>query len=575
MIAAIYARKSTDQNVPDEEKSVTRQIERARAYAARKGWAIADAHVYADDGISGAEFTKRPGFLRLMNALRPRAPFQVLIMAEESRLGRESIEVAYALKQFDDQERDRGRQRTRDAMAYKAKAGHVTGGVTFGYRNVEVRDAAGRRSHVVREIAPAEATVVATIFRRYLEGHGYKAITDRLNAERAPAPKPRRPPNNDRPVGWSPSTVRDVLLRPDYAGELHWGRVRKRDAWGERNPQRQPQDDWLRLPAPHLAIVAREIWDAAQARMQVQRAIYLRDTGGRLQSKPANGLASKYLLTGLAVCGVCGGSFGPRLAAGRSRRQVYRCLVNHTRGAAICANTLQVPMLAADTAVLTLVEATVLRADVVAAAVAEAVRRLRPEAAAAERDSLRTALRQLEGQLANLSAAVAAGGGDTVTLVQAIKDRERQGAHLQRAVADLDALVAVAALDAADLRRRLTPKLADWQGLLARHPQQARQIVAKLLDGRLTFTPRFGSRLRRTRLHLPRGGPIGCDTFRRDCPTYFDGDPGGIRTRDLDLERVASLARLDDGVPGPAAVARKEQRHDSRPSAGRQPNEPT
>src|SRR5439155_14312032 len=27
-----------------------------------------------------------------------------------------------------------------------------------------------------------------------------------------------------------------------------------------------------------------------------------------------------------------------------------------------------------------------------------------------------------------------------------------------------------------------------------------------------------------------------------------DGDPGGIRTRDLDLERVASWARLDDGV---------------------------
>ena len=28
----------------------------------------------------------------------------------------------------------------------------------------------------------------------------------------------------------------------------------------------------------------------------------------------------------------------------------------------------------------------------------------------------------------------------------------------------------------------------------------------------------------------------------------LSGDPGGIRTRDLDLERVASLARLDDGV---------------------------
>jgi hypothetical protein len=33
VIAAIYARKSTDQNVPDAEKSVTRQIQHATAYA--------------------------------------------------------------------------------------------------------------------------------------------------------------------------------------------------------------------------------------------------------------------------------------------------------------------------------------------------------------------------------------------------------------------------------------------------------------------------------------------------------------------------------------------------------------
>ena len=62
MIAAIYARKSTEQHgVGEEEKSVTRQIEHGRAYAERKGWAIAGEHVYSDDGISGAEFMKRPG----------------------------------------------------------------------------------------------------------------------------------------------------------------------------------------------------------------------------------------------------------------------------------------------------------------------------------------------------------------------------------------------------------------------------------------------------------------------------------------------------------------------------------
>jgi DNA invertase Pin-like site-specific DNA recombinase len=71
--AAVYARKSTDQSaVADEAKSVRRQIGHARAYATKKGWTVDDAHVYVDDGISGAEFQNRPGFVRLMNALKPR-----------------------------------------------------------------------------------------------------------------------------------------------------------------------------------------------------------------------------------------------------------------------------------------------------------------------------------------------------------------------------------------------------------------------------------------------------------------------------------------------------------------------
>lgn len=46
MIAAIYARKSTDQGgVADEERSVARQVESARAYAEAKGWTVDDAHV--------------------------------------------------------------------------------------------------------------------------------------------------------------------------------------------------------------------------------------------------------------------------------------------------------------------------------------------------------------------------------------------------------------------------------------------------------------------------------------------------------------------------------------------------
>src|SRR6187401_769768 len=101
MIAALYCRKSTDQSgVSDDQKSCARQAEHARAYAARKGWVVVDEHIYVDDNASGAEFASRPGYMRLLNALKPRAPFGVLIVSELSRLGREQLETGYAVKQL-------------------------------------------------------------------------------------------------------------------------------------------------------------------------------------------------------------------------------------------------------------------------------------------------------------------------------------------------------------------------------------------------------------------------------------------------------------------------------------------
>jgi DNA invertase Pin-like site-specific DNA recombinase len=235
MMAAIYARKSTEQNgVADEQKSVARQIEHARQYAIRKGCTVDDTYIYVDDGISGAEFANRPGFLRLMNALKPRPSFQVLVMSEESRLGREAIETAYALKQLvtagvrvffyledrertldsptdkimlslttfaDELEREKARQRTYDAMLRKARAGHVTGGRLFGYDNVDVTAADGARSHVERRINEAEAAIIRRIFDLSIAGHGVKAITKTLNAEGAVSPRPQR----GRPRSWSRS----------------------------------------------------------------------------------------------------------------------------------------------------------------------------------------------------------------------------------------------------------------------------------------------------------------------------------------------------------------------------------
>jgi DNA invertase Pin-like site-specific DNA recombinase len=66
--AAIYARKSNEDDASEELRSVTRQVERCREYAAGKGWIPDNALIFSDDGISGAEFKRRPG----LTALRPK-----------------------------------------------------------------------------------------------------------------------------------------------------------------------------------------------------------------------------------------------------------------------------------------------------------------------------------------------------------------------------------------------------------------------------------------------------------------------------------------------------------------------
>jgi site-specific DNA recombinase len=320
MNAAIYARKSTEQNgVADEQKSVARQIEHARYYAQRKGWTVADEHLFVDDGISGAEFANRPGFLRLMNALKPRPTFQVLIMSEESRLGREAIETAYALKQLvtagvrvffyledrertldsptdkimlsltafaDELEREKARQRTYDAMLRKAKAGHVTGGRVFGYDNVEIVGPDGRRSHVERRINAGEAAIVVRIFDMATKGRGLTTIAKTLNAEAAPAPRAQQ----GRPTGWARSTVREILHRDLYRGLITWNRSRKRNPWGQVQQKSRPQTDWFTVPAPHLRIVSDDRWQAVHERLTTARQHYLRGTKGQLWGRPSRGV---------------------------------------------------------------------------------------------------------------------------------------------------------------------------------------------------------------------------------------------------------------------------------------------
>ena len=161
---------------------------------------------------------------------------------------------------------------------------------------------------MAREIAPAEAAIVRRIFQLCAEGHGIKAIAKQLNAEGAPSPRAQR----GRSQTWAPTSVREVLYRPLYRGEMVWGQTAKRDKWGRHHQSNRPEGEWIRRQAPDLRIVSDDEWNKAHARLSAARAIYFKTNNGQAFGRPALGNPSKYLLTNLALCGCCGGALKVR-----------------------------------------------------------------------------------------------------------------------------------------------------------------------------------------------------------------------------------------------------------------------
>ncbi len=511
MIAAIYARKSTDQNEADADaKSVARQIESARAFATVKGWTIAESHVYSDDAVSGAEVKRLVNRQRLLECINSGPPFQVLVMRDSSRFSRRDSDEAFGeLKriaragveiwfyqegtpfeygnfaanitglvqaEMNAEYRRQISKWTRDALERKARAGFVTGGRVFGYDNVRVD------GHTERRINESEGAVVRRIYELYAAGQGLSTIAHTLNNDGAACPRTQQ----GRVSGWCTSSVREILKRPLYRGELVWGRTRKRDQEGQVRPTRKPEGEWLRRLAPEFRIVPAvlaEVVDARRASMQTRA---LRQANGRLMGRPP-GEGSPYLLTGLLTCGVCGGGMEVLSSpSGGRRRYHYRCYVARRKGPACCTNKLPASMGDADTAVLSAVEETLLHPAVVERALAHAEAAIGRNRSADQRATLEADLANAEKGIRRLTAAIVE-GGELDSLVAALATCERQREEAQ---ARLEAIRAPQPIfDPAAVRRTLEGNLHDWQGLLRGHVPQGQQVLRRLIVGRLTFAP--------------------------------------------------------------------------------------
>lgn len=319
MIVAAYLRKSNpEEGKPDEFRSVERQRAAVQAFVDARGWILAPEHVYADDGIGGAEFgERRPGLARLLNRLTPQPPFGAVVVYHRDRFGRETLEVPHLLGRLaragvnvfevkggreitlasatdkflvsatsyaSEVEREQARTRTADAMLAKAKARHVVGGLCFGYDNVRQPE-----GHVLRVINHAEAVIIVWAFEQYAAGRGLRWIVHRLNDQGALAPLPRQA---GRPRGWSVSSLHAVLRRELYVGRVVWNKSAKRNAWGERRSSKRPESEWIIHERAELQIVPRPVWDAVQQRLANVRRSYTTWTRGKLWGRPPAAVAA-------------------------------------------------------------------------------------------------------------------------------------------------------------------------------------------------------------------------------------------------------------------------------------------
>jgi site-specific DNA recombinase len=315
---AIYLRVST------EEQRERQSIDTQREFGAK----YTDLHelpvyrVYADDGVSGTiPMEKRPDGQQILEAAR-RGEFNQLLVYKLDRLGRDTrlilnavaelekcgVRVRSMTEEFDTatatgrlmltmlsgfaaHERDQIRERSMAGTDRLARAGAWLGGIVpFGYRK-EGDDKEARivvSDDEIPGVGISEAEVIRRIYRLAAdERASCFRIADILNTLAVPCAYARdgrlllRGKRRQRTSGlWRPARVRNMLVNSTYMG---------RHEYGKRSKTERPL---IIRDVP--SIVDEETWQKAQQTLKQNFVFGKRST------------LHRYLLRGIAKCGLCG-----------------------------------------------------------------------------------------------------------------------------------------------------------------------------------------------------------------------------------------------------------------------------
>jgi site-specific DNA recombinase len=354
MRTVIYARfSSTLQNA----RSIEDQIALCRDRCDREGWEVVDVFTdYAISGAAGINESARPGLNAMLARVEAGGIDQVLAEATD-RIARHQGD-AFAIREritfagarvftLSDGEvteitatfRGLMDAQFRKDLAAKVKRGQRgtlaqkrhPAGIAYGYRRANRIDARGELVRGLREIDEDQAEIVRRIFREFAAGQSPRAIAERLNADGVPPVQPRSGASSY----WRASTIygdrkrkNGILQNRLYIGQLVFNRTRKVNDPRTRKPliRANPESEWLVEDVPELRIVDDALWEVVQAML------------GAVQSRaPERSRRPKHMLSGLAVCGVCGGAWTVR---GTNRWGVtnWGCSRHREGGETACSN---------------------------------------------------------------------------------------------------------------------------------------------------------------------------------------------------------------------------------------------
>lgn len=291
--AIIYARISSDDGTA---LGVERQIKDCRAEAERRNWTVTE--VFTDNDVSASTGKKRPAYLRMLKAIEG-GKTNALIVWDVDRLTRTpaeledfitlcdkaSIQLASVGGEIDlatpqgrltarikgsvaRHEVEQSSRRLRAKFLERAEAGHPHGKVAFGYKRVGVFDDQGRPIGSRDVIDLEQSEVIRESSRRLLAGESLRSVAKGLNARSAHSP---------RGGMWESATLKQVLLRERNIGNrVHRGKVIGKGNW-------EP-------------ILTEGEFDRLKALLS------------RPERRTSRGAERIYLLSGVARCGLCGGT---------------------------------------------------------------------------------------------------------------------------------------------------------------------------------------------------------------------------------------------------------------------------